>query len=708
MSRSDVLTPGRNCWRIAGATRVAFLVDAASYFAAVRTAMQEARESILVLAWDIDSRARLVEEDQSDGWPIYLGEFLNAVVSRRRGLHAHVLAWDYATLFALEREWFPQYLRGWRTHRRLHFRLDGVHPPGASHHQKVVVIDDRLAFLGGLDLTRRRWDTPAHEPGDPRRRDPDGVAYSPFHDVQVMVAGDAAAVLGDLARERWRRAGGSAIPPPTRNPGLLWPEDVPPDLEDVPVAIARTIPSGNGGKVREVERLHLDLIREAQDAIYIENQYFTSITLCQALADRLREPRGPEIVMVLPRETGGWLEQSTMDALRSQCVARLREADRHGRLRLYYPWQPGLDPACINLHSKVLIADDRYVRVGSSNLSTRSMSLDTECDLAIGASEDQAGVQAAIGRFRSRLLAEHLGVPPTAVEGALRETSSLVAAIESLRGSGRSLRELQIKPSSVTGPQLVSAEVADPERALSADLCVEQFVSREQRRPARSLAIRFAALLLGVLALAGAWRWSGVDAWVAQQGIARAMVLLYDNPLAPLLVIGAYVAGGLVVAPVTLMIVATATIFGPVFGFVYSLLGVLCSAACTFGIGRTVGGGMVRRLAGHRIHRLNQWLGRRGLLAMLGVRMVPVAPFTVVNLAAGASRVRFRDYMLGTAAGMTPGMVALCVSTDVVWAALLNPSAATVAALFGIGALCLSAAWAFSRWVRLDGGAKRA
>src|SRR5512134_3985863 len=101
MSRSDVLIPGRNCWRIAGATRVAFLVDAASYFAAVRTAMQEARESILVLAWDIDSRARLVDEDPSDGWPIYLGEFLNAVVSRRRGLHAHVLAWDYATLFAL-------------------------------------------------------------------------------------------------------------------------------------------------------------------------------------------------------------------------------------------------------------------------------------------------------------------------------------------------------------------------------------------------------------------------------------------------------------------------------------------------------------------------------------------------------------------------------------------------------------------------------
>ncbi len=424
MTTSTILIPGRNCWRLAAANRIAFLIDGAAYFAAVRAAMREARESILILGWDVDSRVRLGEPDDADGLPAELGEFLNALVVRRRGLHAYVLTWDFHSLFAFEREWFPRYKLGWRTDRHVHFRLDGVHPPGASHHQKVVVIDDVLAFLGGFDLTRCRWDTPAHEPNDPRRCDPDGAPYAPFHDVQGMVAGDAAALLGELARERWRRAGGRAIPPATPRLDFPWPADVPPDCENVPVALARTIPGRNGGKVREVERLHLDLIQTARESIYIENQYLTSEIVCKALAERLREPNGPEIVIVSPQETSGWLEQRTMGVLRSQCAARLRQADRHGRLRLYYPWQPGLGQACINLHAKVLVVDDRLVRVGSSNLSNRSMRLDTECDMAIDASDD-VSVQAAIARFRSRLLAEHLGVTVAAIDGALRATSSL-------------------------------------------------------------------------------------------------------------------------------------------------------------------------------------------------------------------------------------------------------------------------------------------
>ncbi len=707
MTTSTILIPGRNCWRLAAANRIAFLIDGAAYFAAVRAAMREARESILILGWDVDSRVRLGEPDDADGLPAELGEFLNALVVRRRGLHAYVLTWDFNSLFAFEREWFPPYKLGWRTDRHVHFRLDGVHPPGASKHQKVVVIDDALAFLGGFDLTRRRWDTPAHEPDDSRRRDPDGAPYSPFHDVQGMVAGDAAALLGELVRERWRRAGGRAIPPATPRLDFPWPADVPPDCEEVPVALARTIPAGNGGKVREVERLHLDLIQAARETIYIENQYLTSDIVCKALAERLRESRGPEIVIVSPHETSGWLEQRTMGVLRSQCVARLRQADRHGRLRLYYPWQPGLGQACINLHAKVLVIDDRLVRVGSSNLSNRSMRLDTECDMAIDASDD-VSVQAAIARFRSRLLAEHLGVTVAAIGGALRATSSLIGAIESLQGSGRSLRELDASTAVGNGSPLVLAEIADLERPVNADLFLAQFISRDQWRPARHGMTRFAVLLLGVLVLAGVWRWSGLGEWVTLQRIVHAMTVLQNNPLAPGLVIGGYLAGGLVPVPVTLMIVATATVFGPLAGVAYSVLGCLSSAALTFGIGRVVGREAVRRLAGRRFQRLNQWLSRRGLFAVLGLRVLPLAPFPLINLAAGASPVRFSDFMLGTAAGMIPGILVLSVSTHLVRGAIQEPSASTVASLIGIGALTVGAVWAFNRWVSRYAAGQRA
>jgi len=138
---NKILTEERNCWRVAPAERVAFLVDAAAYFAAFAATIERARKSIFITGWDIDSRVALVRD--KDAWELSarLGDYLNGVVSRRRGLHAYVLVWDFAMIYALEREPLPILKLGWRTHRRLHFRLDGNHPIGASHHQKIVVVD---------------------------------------------------------------------------------------------------------------------------------------------------------------------------------------------------------------------------------------------------------------------------------------------------------------------------------------------------------------------------------------------------------------------------------------------------------------------------------------------------------------------------------------------------------------------------------------
>ena len=151
---ATIIAPGRNCWRTARANRIAWLIDAAAYFSAFREAVKRARRSIFILAWDIDSRAVLVPDGSPDGWPATVGELLNRVVSERRGLHAYVLDWDYPVLYQTDREIATAYSLGWRTHRRLKFRMDGEHPVGGSHHQKLVVIDDAVAFVGGLDLTK--------------------------------------------------------------------------------------------------------------------------------------------------------------------------------------------------------------------------------------------------------------------------------------------------------------------------------------------------------------------------------------------------------------------------------------------------------------------------------------------------------------------------------------------------------------------------
>jgi phosphatidylserine/phosphatidylglycerophosphate/cardiolipin synthase-like enzyme len=162
--------PGENCCAVAHADRAAFVVDGADYFAAFMAAAERAQRSIIVLAWDFDSRTGLAFGDDHRARTT-LGEFLNDLARRRRRLQIHVLDWDYPMIFGADREFAPLYGFGWKRHRRVHFRFDDSHPLAGSHHQKIVVIDDRLAFVGGLDLTTRRWDTPDHRPaGSPASR----------------------------------------------------------------------------------------------------------------------------------------------------------------------------------------------------------------------------------------------------------------------------------------------------------------------------------------------------------------------------------------------------------------------------------------------------------------------------------------------------------------------------------------------------------
>jgi hypothetical protein len=165
--------------------------------------------------------------------------------------------------------------------------------------------------------------------------------------VQVLVDADAAKTLETLCRARRRRAAGeelAAVRPPESDP---WPGEVVPLLQGHDCAIARTVPASNGlVEVREVERLYLDMIDAAERFFYIENQYLTSAAIRDVLAGRLRRRNGPEIVIILPRETGDWLEQRTMDVLRARLLRFLREAGRHRRLRVYYPSAPGLSERC--------------------------------------------------------------------------------------------------------------------------------------------------------------------------------------------------------------------------------------------------------------------------------------------------------------------------------------------------------------------------
>ena len=691
-----ILIEGRNCWRIARAGRVAFLVDGADYFASFAAAASRAQHSILAAGWDMDSRTRLYRDDRPRDLSVELGSFLEAAVSRRRGLEAYLLNWDFNMIFAFQREAFPVIKWDLITHRRLHFHLDENHPVLGSHHQKIVAIDDAIAFVGGLDLTESRWDTPEHRVPDPRRVNAGGESYPPFHDAMMAVDGEAAAALGDLFRERWRRATGKRLRCPVRLEGDPWPPDLVPNLENARVGIARTAPARGGNpEVREVETLFLDSIAAVRRFLYIENQYLTSHSIGTAIAARLQEEEGPEIVIVLPRLCSGIFEETTMGVLRSRLLRRLRAADRFGKLAVYCPVPDGDPDGNVNVHAKVMIVDDALVRIGSANLTNRSMGLDTECDLAVESGGD-ARIESAIAAFRSRLLGEHLGLNPGKVAEVLAARGSLMRTIEALRGPGRTLVPLTGDVPEWQDRLLPDTALIDFENPVAPEEVLREILSDDVREPGQPALLKGAAVLLTLLAIGAAWVWTPLRGWIDLAAVTRIAVSINEMPAAPLIVIGAYVVGGLVVFPVSLLILATIIAFGPVAGFAYSLLGSFLSGVVTFGIGKALGRRTVRLIAGKRLLRLGRLLRRRGLIAMSAVRLVPVAPFTVVNVAAGAFHVRFFDFALGTLIGMAPGIFAIAVFGVRLGHAIRSPGVGNFAVLAVLVSLIVLA----SGWIR--------
>jgi phosphatidylserine/phosphatidylglycerophosphate/cardiolipin synthase-like enzyme/uncharacterized membrane protein YdjX (TVP38/TMEM64 family) len=690
-----IFRPGENCASVAKARRAGILVDAETYYDAFVRAAERAERSILIVGWDFDSRTVL--RYGASGEPeITLGEFLNGLAHRNPRLHVRILDWDYPMIFGHDREFPPIYGLAWKPHRRVDFRYDDTHPVGGSHHQKIVVIDDRIAFAGGIDLSSKRWDSSAHAPDDPRRTFL-GEPYPPMHDVSSIVDGEAAHAISAVARARWEAATGEPLHP-IEVPGDGWPEGVPVQFTDIEMAVACTAapcPANDG--VREIEHLYLDMIRRAKRYIYIENQYFTSQAIADAIRDRLREPDGPEVVLLTRLLSHGWLEEVTMQALRTRFVRELREADKRGRFQAYYPHIDGLkEGTCIDLHSKVMIVDDEWLRVGSSNLSNRSMGVDSECDVTFEAAGNEAASR-EIGAIRDALIAEHMGTEPQAVVEAIAQHGSMIGAICALPKHARRIEVLEAPE--LPDSQLNLVAVADLEKPLPLESIVREFgpdVSAPMI-PGRRLLL---GLCLVFVALALAWTYTPLASLVTRQNVLRWGHDFSQLAWAPLIVILAYTPASYAMFPRWFITMVSVIAFGPWRGFLYGLCGMIVAAVVSYLPGRLVRRDTVRRLAGPRLNRLTAALYHRGALAVAVVRLLPIAPFVVVNLVMGAMRIRLRDFVLGSLVGVLPGMLMATVLSEQISRWIVKPAEINGWLIALAAVLLVTVAWFGQRWLR--------
>lgn len=689
-SPGALFRPGDNCWVTCASDRFGWAIDGAAYFEALRDCFDRARQEILIVGWDIDSRVELIRDPDSRHYPSPLCETLQGLVDARPGLRVHVLSWDFAMIYLLERELLPAYSFGWHDSERLHFALDSRHAPGASHHQKLVVIDGRVAFIGGIDITKNRWDTPSHSRDDSRRTDPNGTRYGPFHDIQAVVSGEAARHLRDLIDARWENAADRDLPSLGELPAVedVWPGNIPVRASDARVALARTWADPDGGEsIHEVEALFLTMIEHAESSIYVENQYFTSRSIAGALAGKLAADQGPEIVIVLPSQTSGWLEQSTMDVLRNRALQTLIEADHNDRLRILCPATDELGSESINVHAKLMIVDNRFLRIGSANLSNRSMGLDSECDIVVN--DEKSAL-----RLCSELLGEHLGADPQAIEDGL-EAQGLLETIDAHAGGDRRLQRLRCEPGeqdpwlepiakmadleqpiefawpeALDGlgdsfPAIGAAESVTPKRKAAEDA-----TSERSEFPTRLVAWLFVVIVAGIVG-AVAYSLAGEsDADLSISAVLSHLRNYASHPATPFLAVPAFVIGSLVVAPVTGMIAVCALLFEPMVASLTAIAGTLAATLVNYKLGEYFSDAISAKIPKAVARRIDAIAQSSDVLSLTGLRLIPIAPFTIVNIAVGIAGVSLRQFLAATLLAMGPGVLFICYGVDRARAAL--------------------------------------
>ncbi|PDT15194.1 phospholipase [Rhizobium sp. J15] len=444
------------------AAKAAFLINGNKYFAEVSRALRQARRRVWIIGWDFNPDI-LLEPGKSDET---LADLLHSLAEANPELEIRILIWALGPIYSekslqvLRKKNFPR-------NARIDLRFDLPDAFRGCHHQKLVCIDDAVSFIGGIDLTSRRWDTRRHRAREKLRRDPEGVSYDPLHDVQAMVTGDAARLIGDIARRRWENATGEKHSPLAERAPFSWPEDLAFSLRDIPVRFVLTEPSTTlRCGICDGIASTLDIIARARRQLYIEAQYLASFRVADAIAARLQEQDGPEVVVICTRSSHGLIEKLVMGSNRDRVIRRLKRADRANRLRVYYPVVPGPAPGKegeveVLIHSKLMIADDELLRIGSSNLNNRSEGLDSECDLLLEASNGEH--RRAIADLRNRLLAEYLGKAPETFAAAYAQSGSVIAAIDALNNGPPGLREFAVELSGRVSP-VTGTAIFDPGR----------------------------------------------------------------------------------------------------------------------------------------------------------------------------------------------------------------------------------------------------
>lgn len=680
-----VFRPGDNCWAVSRASHAAVLVDYANYYEALHQAIGKAKKSVFVLGWDIDLRIELLRgRDAREGQPTTFFDLICEKACANPDIQIYLNKWDYSVFFMQQRE--PMWRHKWRKCDlpNVHVCLDSMVPLGGCHHQKIILVDDEIAFWGGMDVALGRWDKRQHHPVNALRRDPGGLPepekehkFGPYHDIQAVLAGPAVADVARWVRHRWRAAS-DVIPRPFDPPEgnalpASWPDKFPPVFENVPVAIARTLPpTRNSDTVKEIERLYAAEIEKAEEFIYIENQYLTCQSVAAALNRALHRNPRLRVLAVSCHTPQGYMERKVMWAGRTDFYDTLVKGGMAGQVGLAYPvsHENGIEKS-VHIHSKIMVIDDKYLHIGSSNIAHRSMGLDSEFDITlIGA---DAAARKQIAATRNDLIREHSGREIADIQTLISDGASVARFFNDVPTSRQHLRPIDTDKYRGEKWAKLAQFFGDPKGPWLPTW--GQF--RRARWRGGLDRIKVPLIVCAVLAavLTMLWTYTPMREYTSVEGAVAMLKKLSASPWSLVYATGLYTLGGVLFFPITAMTAACVVVFGPLKGVAVSFLGAILSGLIGLLAGRWLGHGWIEKKFGRKAKLTMEKVRDAGVTGIALIRVVPAAPYPLSNMLFGAAKVSVVTFVVGTVLGLAPGKLALALTGDGIMKIIEKPNA---------------------------------
>ena len=357
----------------------------------IADAIRSARSHVHLAGWHFDPAFRLEEQGPT------LRELLAEAAER---VDVRVLAWAGAPLplFHPDRGEVRRAAEELAGGTRISLALDARERPFHCHHEKLVVVDDQAAFVGGIDLTALggdRLDSSDH----PRR---DGLGW---HDTAVRLEGPIVADIAEHFRMRWEGVTGNRLPKP-HPPAVAGGSEA---------QLVRTVPERLYEPCRDGEwsilESYLRALQAAERFVYLESQFLWSPELTVVLAEKLRRPPRDDfrVIAVLPARPNNGADDSR-GQVGALIAADNESGDETTRFLACTLYQSGPGGNPVYVHSKAAVIDDAWLTIGSANLNEHSLFNDTETNVVL---RDPALAR----EVRLRLWEEHLERPREDVDG---------------------------------------------------------------------------------------------------------------------------------------------------------------------------------------------------------------------------------------------------------------------------------------------------